>query len=109
MSADDEVYPSLPTVRDVEQGMKKRWDRFSRKGKKNVGVLKSIKNIYTCSCESLDIDYIGFVQLKKWSFPGLNILLLATPIAWYAHFQHEWHYSVVFACECFLARFRSGK
>ena len=55
MSADDELYPSLPTVRDVEKGMKKRLDRFCRKGKKNVGVLKSIKNIYTCSCESLDI------------------------------------------------------
>jgi len=58
MSADDEVYPNLPTVRDVEKGMKQRWDRFSRKGKKNVGVLKSIKNIYTCSCESLAIDYV---------------------------------------------------
>ena len=44
------------TVQDVEKGMKQRWDRFSRKGKKNVGVLKSIKNIYTCSCVSLDFN-----------------------------------------------------
>jgi len=54
MSADDEVYPSrVPIFRDVEKGMK---NCFYRKGKKNVGVLKSIKNIYTCSCKSLDTD-----------------------------------------------------
>jgi Ca2+:H+ antiporter len=41
---------------DVENGLLdnvvlKPWDRFRRKGKKNVGVWKSIYNIYTCSCE----------------------------------------------------------
>ena len=58
MSAADVEHTAmtLPTVQDVEKGMKQRWDRFTRKGKKNVGVLKSIKNIYTCSCVSLDFN-----------------------------------------------------
>ena len=57
MSAADVEHTTMAlTVQDVEKGMKQRWDRFSRKGKKNVGVLKSIKKIYTCSCVSLDFN-----------------------------------------------------
>ncbi|KAG1715963.1 hypothetical protein ID866_1187 [Astraeus odoratus] len=68
---------------EMKEAIKRPWDRFRRKGEPNVGVLRSIKNIVTCS----------------W----LNLLLILTPIAWWAHFEHEkMHYSVVFAL-CFIA------
>ncbi|KAH7931353.1 hypothetical protein BV22DRAFT_1124276 [Leucogyrophana mollusca] len=80
--------PALHKVNseDVESGSEKpltylrakdRW-----KGRPKVGILMSILNVY-CS---------------SW----LNILLLLTPLAWYAHFHTEWSKEVVFAL-CFLA------
>ncbi|KAH7914375.1 hypothetical protein BJ138DRAFT_1170604 [Hygrophoropsis aurantiaca] len=57
-------------------------DRFQGKGKHKVGILRSIFNIYTCS----------------W----LNILMLVTPLAWFAHWWGRWSSPVVFAL-CFLA------
>ncbi|KAF9224306.1 hypothetical protein BS17DRAFT_779615 [Gyrodon lividus] len=75
--------------KDVESGaltnvVLKPWDRFRRKGKKNVGVWRSIYNIYTCS----------------W----LNILLVLTPVAWWAHWDNgdTLPYSAVFVL-CFLS------
>ncbi|KAH7931352.1 hypothetical protein BV22DRAFT_998479 [Leucogyrophana mollusca] len=73
---------------DLEAGPEKQSqllkfrDRFQGKGRRNVGVWESIVYIYTCS----------------W----LNILLLATPLAWFAHWWKEWPSPVVFAL-CFLA------
>ncbi|KAF9246915.1 hypothetical protein BU15DRAFT_57871 [Melanogaster broomeanus] len=70
--------PPYPTGTNADP-----WDRFRRKGKKNVGVWRSIYNIYTCS----------------W----LNILLILTPVAWWAHLSDEHvHYGIVFTL-CFLA------
>lgn len=46
---------------------KTTWHRFIGRGRKPVGVIQSIKKIYGCS----------------W----LNLLLLLTPVAWWAHFD----------------------
>ncbi|KAI6122784.1 hypothetical protein EV401DRAFT_1949892, partial [Pisolithus croceorrhizus] len=67
----------FPRRDTVKHAMISRWDRFRRKGKKNVGVLDSVKRIVTCS----------------W----LNILILVTPVAWWAHFSGRFHYSVNFS------------
>ncbi|KAL4082004.1 hypothetical protein V8B97DRAFT_1913879 [Scleroderma yunnanense] len=85
MSADDE-YPTLvlPKVQDVETGMKRRWDRFCRKGKKNVGVFTSIKKILTCSLCFLAVipheklfDYYG-EQMKLYLGKDIGDLLTIT-------------------------------
>jgi Ca2+:H+ antiporter len=86
MASQSPLYPS-DTDGDIENGVLttvilKPWDRFRRKGKKNVGVFRSIYNIYTCS----------------W----LNILLVLTPVAWWAHWARSIHYGLVFAL-CFLS------
>ncbi|KAI6151771.1 hypothetical protein BKA82DRAFT_4103210 [Pisolithus tinctorius] len=73
---------STPRRDTMKQSVVSRWDRFRRKGKKNVGVFVSVKNIMTCS----------------W----LNILLLLTPLAWWAHFSGRLHYSIVFSL-CFIS------
>lgn len=61
------------------------WDRFKGKGRKNVGILTSLKNIV----------------LSSW----LNLLLVIIPIAWASHFvavndhEHEgrgWGHSTTF-------------
>lgn len=67
----------FPRRDTVKHAVMSRWDRFRRKGKKNVGVLVSVKEIVTCS----------------W----LNILILVTPVAWWAHFSGKLHYSVDFS------------
>ncbi|KAG2336667.1 hypothetical protein BDR05DRAFT_896393 [Suillus weaverae] len=61
---------------------KTTWHRFLGRGRKPVGVMKSIKNIYGCS----------------W----INVLLLLTPVAWWAHFDGRLDHSAVFSL-CFLA------
>ncbi|KIK91699.1 hypothetical protein PAXRUDRAFT_830614 [Paxillus rubicundulus Ve08.2h10] len=86
MASEGEPSPSDRGA-DVEKGLLenvvlKPWDRFRRKGKKNVGLWRSIYKIYTCS----------------W----LNILLVLTPIAWWAHWHNGIHSSVVFTL-CFLS------
>ncbi|KAI6012327.1 hypothetical protein PISMIDRAFT_670996 [Pisolithus microcarpus 441] len=68
---------SVPRGDTVKHAMISRWDRFRRKGKKNIGVWVSVKEIVTCS----------------W----LNILLLVTPVAWWVHFSGKFPYSVAFS------------
>ncbi|KAG1753706.1 uncharacterized protein EDB91DRAFT_413212 [Suillus paluster] len=70
---------------DIEAGkprFKTSWDRFLGRGRKNVGVIQSIKKIYGCS----------------W----LNLLLLLTPVAWWSHFYGRLNDNAVFAL-CFLS------
>lgn len=77
-----------PQPKDLETGeplkprLKTTWHRFIGRGRKPIGVVQSIKKIYGCS----------------W----LNLLLLLTPVAWWAHFDGRLSYSVVFSL-CFLA------
>ncbi|KAH7888045.1 hypothetical protein F5I97DRAFT_1806544 [Phlebopus sp. FC_14] len=78
---------SARTNKDVESGLLttvllKPWDRFRRKGKRNVGVWRSVHKISTCS----------------W----LNVLLVLTPVAWWSHWDDRVHYAVVFSL-CFLS------
>lgn len=68
---------SVPRRDTVKRAVISRWDRFRRKGKKNIGVWVSVKEIVTCS----------------W----LNILLLVTPVAWWVHFSGKFPYSVAFS------------
>ncbi|KAJ3517358.1 hypothetical protein NMY22_g13982 [Coprinellus aureogranulatus] len=68
-------------VSSAEDGMIEFWGRFTRKGKKNVGVWDSLKAI----------------AFSSW----LNVLLVFIPIAWVAHFLH-WPHRTTFAL-AFLA------
>jgi Ca2+:H+ antiporter len=63
---------------------KTTWDRFLGRGRKPVGVIQSIKKIYGCS----------------W----LNLLLILTPVAWWAHFDERFadSHTAVFSL-CFLS------
>ncbi|KAI6047039.1 hypothetical protein EDC04DRAFT_2621408 [Pisolithus marmoratus] len=82
MDVENNVSATVPRREAMKCAMISRWDRFRRKGKENVGVVKSVKNIVTCS----------------W----LNILLLLTPVAWWAHFSGTLHYSAILSL-CFVA------
>ncbi|KAG0699865.1 hypothetical protein DFH29DRAFT_1013153 [Suillus ampliporus] len=69
---------------DLEAGkprFRTSWQRFLGRGRKNVGVIQSIRKIYGCS----------------W----LNLLLLLTPVAWWAHFDRRLNDNAIFAL-CFL-------
>lgn len=76
------VDPDIETGPNGKPRLKTTWHRFLGRGRKKVGVIKSIKNIYGCS----------------W----INLLLLLTPVAWWAHFDGRLSYTVVFAL-CFLS------
>ncbi|KAL0949129.1 hypothetical protein HGRIS_009213 [Hohenbuehelia grisea] len=59
------------------------WDRFTRKGKRKVGVMESVRNLL----------------FSSW----LNLLVVFIPVAWVAHFRgHSWPPQLTFAL-CFLA------
>ncbi|KAF6762811.1 hypothetical protein DFP72DRAFT_877002 [Ephemerocybe angulata] len=53
---------------EAEDSVIRFWDRFTRKGKKNIGVWASLKAIV----------------LSSW----LNLFLVFVPIAWASHFRH---------------------
>ncbi|KAH9482948.1 Vacuolar calcium ion transporter [Psilocybe cubensis] len=59
----------------------KFWDQFTRKGKRNIGVLESLNAIF-------------------WS-SWLNIFLFFIPVAWVSHFLH-WNDTLTFSL-CFFA------
>ncbi|KAJ2915034.1 hypothetical protein MD484_g5402, partial [Candolleomyces efflorescens] len=65
----------------AEESVSKFWDRFSRRGKENVGVLESLRAI----------------ALSSW----LNVFLVFVPIAWVSHFLH-WPSRITFGLS-FLA------
>ncbi|KAG2159006.1 uncharacterized protein EDB93DRAFT_1117574 [Suillus bovinus] len=74
----------LETGEPRKQRFKTTLDRFLRRGKEPIGVIQSIKKIYGCS----------------W----LNVLLLLTPVAWWAHIDEHFgdnNHTVVFSL-CFL-------
>ncbi|KAG1792449.1 uncharacterized protein HD556DRAFT_1379618 [Suillus plorans] len=76
-------HQDLETGEPLRPRFKTTCDRFLRRGKKPVGVIQSIKKIYGCS----------------W----LNLLLLLTPVAWWAHFDENMadYHTAVFSL-CFL-------
>ncbi|KAG1908139.1 uncharacterized protein F5891DRAFT_991720 [Suillus fuscotomentosus] len=76
-------HQDLETGEPFRPRFKTTCDRFLRRGKKPVGVIQSIKKIYGCS----------------W----LNLLLLLTPVAWWAHFDENMvdYHTAVFSL-CFL-------
>jgi Ca2+:H+ antiporter len=69
------------------QRFKTTWDRFLGRGRKPVGVIQSIKKIYGCSCMSLPpvCDVLKYLMVVT----GLNLLLILTPVAWWAHFDER--------------------
>jgi Ca2+:H+ antiporter len=65
------------------------WRRFTRKGKKKVGVMKSLRTFALSSCMFL------FNSLSKGQFNqfvGLNLFLIFTPLAWLSHWasRDDW-------------------
>jgi len=96
-SVDSDPNP-LVVEGDLEKGepVRTTLDRFLGKGRKKVGVIESIKNIYGCSCAfvfSRRKIYILIFTLLT----GLNVLLLLTPVAWWAHFDRRLDDSLIFA------------
>ncbi|KAF9528625.1 hypothetical protein CPB83DRAFT_304938 [Crepidotus variabilis] len=72
-------YPHVSQMVDNRGGPETFWERFSRKGKRKVGVIKSLRNL----------------ALSSW----INILLLLIPVSWLAHFRQEeaeWGHVTVF-------------
>ncbi|RDB20539.1 Vacuolar calcium ion transporter [Hypsizygus marmoreus] len=64
------------------EGLERFWTRFTRKGKKNIGVVQSFRAIV----------------FSSW----LNLFVIFIPLAWVAHFQKDWPHSLTFTL-CFLA------
>lgn len=79
-------HQDLETGEPLRPRFKTTCDRFLRRGKKPVGVIQSIKKIYGCSCASPPPVRCGQVLIV---FTGLNLLLLLTPVAWWAHFDEN--------------------
>lgn len=79
-------------VSSAEDGMVEFWDRFTRKGKENIGVWDSLKAIVFSSCECSH-SHRSAIYLTP---TGLNVLLVFIPIAWVAHFLH-WPHRTTFA------------
>lgn len=65
----------------TELSLERNWARFTRKGKKNVGVVESLRAF----------------ALSNWR----NSFIIFLPVAWVAHFLH-WHASFTFVF-CFLS------
>lgn len=78
------------------RGFKRFWDRLRGKGRRQVGVLESLKNILLSSCALVSTWSTRISCLQDLEHLGLNILLLLIPIAWASHFiavnnhDHSW-------------------
>lgn len=73
-------------VQEAHKAFTRSWDRFVRKGKKNVPVWRSLKAIFLHSCE-----VINFLKETAWNslHPGLNAFIVFVPLAWVAHYQGD--------------------
>jgi len=69
-------------LEEIEAGLTRFWDRFSRKGRRNVGVVASLRAI----------------AFSSW----LNLFVVFIPLAWIAHFVPVFGHTVTYTL-CFLA------
>ncbi|KAF5387895.1 hypothetical protein D9615_000101 [Tricholomella constricta] len=67
---------------EIEAGLTRFWNRFTRKGKKNIGVAATFRAI----------------AFSSW----LNLFVVFIPLAWIGHFVHAFSDTLTFAF-CFLA------
>ncbi|KAG6866494.1 hypothetical protein C0991_003038 [Blastosporella zonata] len=74
----------LHQLEELEAGLTRFWKRFTRKGKKNVPVLASLRAIALSSCAFCYPSSV-YVALITHDL-GLNVFVIFIPLAWIAHF-----------------------
>lgn len=75
------------------------WDRFTRKGKRTIGVGESLKTLAFSSCAYHSVLSIKWHKLNgKILHVGLNVFLVFIPLAWVAHFV-KWSDATTFSCK----------
>lgn len=78
-------------------GLARFRDRFLRRGKRQIGVVESFKNIATSSCTCLHLRNILSISLR--AKPVLNLFIVFLPISWVLHFLEKDHTNIIFACK----------
>lgn len=66
------------------------WRRFTRHGKKKIGVMQSLRAFALSSCMLLSF-YSTSGEFNHY-FVGLNIFLIFTPLAWISHWAERNHW-----------------
>jgi len=73
----------ISELEEIEAGLTRFWDRFTRKGKKKVGIVASLRAI----------------AFSSW----LNLFVIFIPLAWIAHFYKNVFGATLTFAFCFLA------